>query len=473
MCLLFTLWFASGVVLHFVPYPALSETERVARSAPIRLSEVAVPPGAAFAVEPEADGVRLVEISGRPVYILHVPARSLVAVSAVTGERLRLLSAQDAARIASGFQRAKVGGIVELLDYDQWTVAQEFDSFRPLYRVHTDDAAGTVLYVSARSGEVIQRTTRSERLWNWFGANIHWIYFSALRVHWSAWDRIVWGLSLVGLIVTAAGLLLGWVRFAAIRRFRRRGLTPFRGWLAWHHRIGLFAGIFVLTWILSGWLSMDHGRIFSTGIPTATQISAVQGVSLKKTVTEISAAALQAVGSASEIRITAVAGHACWIAHGGAKVNRVFCRDSSRAWPDASIPDAWLVAGVQALRPAQRVIDLGSARADDLYALAEGVPAAGRRMRIAGPRPLDIYIDTESGQLVSVLDPGRRAYAWLYYALHTFKFPGLVNFPVLRHIAVLGPLIVGFVFSLTGVIVAIGRLRASRGQSRPQASVAR
>ena len=35
--------------------------------------------------------------------------------------------------------------------------------------------------------------------------------------------------------------------------------------------------IFVLTWIFSGWLSMDHGLLFSTGKPTATESVTIAG----------------------------------------------------------------------------------------------------------------------------------------------------------------------------------------------------
>ena len=45
--------------------------------------------------------------------------------------------------------------------------------------------------------------------------------------------------------------------------------------------------------------------------------------------------------------------------------------------------------------------------------------------------------------------------------MHTFKFPGLATHPELRHFVVLVPLMAGFAFSVTGIAVAISRLRAS------------
>ena len=67
------------------------------------------------------------------------------------------------------------------MEYDQWIVHQRFDPYRPFYRVRLNDDATTDLYVSARTGEVLQRTRFSERAWNWSGAVIHWIYFTPLR----------------------------------------------------------------------------------------------------------------------------------------------------------------------------------------------------------------------------------------------------------------------------------------------------
>jgi len=39
-CLLFAMWFASGIVMHFVPFPALSESDRIAALLPIDLARV-------------------------------------------------------------------------------------------------------------------------------------------------------------------------------------------------------------------------------------------------------------------------------------------------------------------------------------------------------------------------------------------------------------------------------------------------
>jgi hypothetical protein len=57
--LLFAMWFASGIVMHFVPYPNLTERERVEGLAPIGSSTAVQDPAAAIAASAIHDAVRV------------------------------------------------------------------------------------------------------------------------------------------------------------------------------------------------------------------------------------------------------------------------------------------------------------------------------------------------------------------------------------------------------------------------------
>src|SRR5277367_6502195 len=71
-CLLFAMWFASGIVMHFVPFPALSDAERIAGLAPIETLAGAHGPAEAV----QASGlsgisrVKLIRRSEGPVYLI-------------------------------------------------------------------------------------------------------------------------------------------------------------------------------------------------------------------------------------------------------------------------------------------------------------------------------------------------------------------------------------------------------------------
>ena len=207
-CPLFAMWFASGIVMHFVPFPARSEASRVGGSAA----------GGNSGIRSERDALDL--------------------ATAYTRERRLDVS------------HATVG----LIDYDQWTVAGEFDSDRPLYRITVNDDAGTELYVSSSTGDVVLLTTQNVRLANYIGSIAHWIYATALRHRRQTWTTLMWWLSLVATIGASIGVIIGIVRPGRA--------TAYRGLQRVHHTFGLIFAPFILCWIFSGFLSTWAGGLF-------------------------------------------------------------------------------------------------------------------------------------------------------------------------------------------------------------------
>jgi len=178
-CLLFAMWFASGIVMHFVPFPPRIE---------------------------------------------------------------QALAGIDMSRATT-----------RQIDYDQWTVSRDFDADRPLKRISLNDAAGTEIYLSTGSGQVVLTTTRNQRLANYAGSIAHWLYPTELRHHARAWRALVWWLSLVATLGAVLGVCLGLVRL---------GTGPaYRGLQRWHHVFGLIASPLVISWIFSGFLSMDDSLL--------------------------------------------------------------------------------------------------------------------------------------------------------------------------------------------------------------------
>jgi hypothetical protein len=67
-------------------------------------------------------------------------------------------------------------------------------------------------------------------------------------------------------------------------------------------------------------------------------------------------------------------------------------------------------------------------------------------------------IDGSNGALVAQLDQSRRAYRWLYAGLHRLDFPFLTARPALRTGLIVVLCGCGFIFSLTGIVIAARRL---------------
>ncbi|SFF83053.1 PepSY-associated TM region [Novosphingobium sp. CF614] len=458
-CLVFAMWFASGAVLLFKPFPSLSRPEQLRLEAPIDLAAVGISPAQAAAkVGDSTDGLRLVQRGNAPAYIVS-SGQGVVAIDARTGQRLRRLSPSEASAIA----RQAIGQgtrTTPAFDYDQWIVHNRFDPLRPFHRIDAGDRPGTQYYLSAVTGELVQRTTATDRAWNWAGAVLHWVYFTPVRSNFTAWDRTVWYLSLVAMLVAIAGTVLGIVRTLAAQKQRKPSLTFYRlKWMRWHHLLGLFASIFVLTWILSGWLSMDHGRLFSRGQPTADELARYAGLPLARGLVGLDARDLQGMGQAREIDFSVIAGQpaaTAWRADGS------LMRVTSHGRPLSEAALLQLAEqGARSAWPAGGGIRALGVSPSNIYALAEGWPATAMLLTDpAGVRP-DICVDSADGRMLTVMDGSRKVYAWIYYGLHTFNFPGLANRPLLRESLVLVLMLVGFAFSVTGVVIGWQRLRRS------------
>lgn len=447
-CLLFAMWFGTGMVMHFVPFPALTEAERVDGLAPIDPSRALSGPVAAVDASRIGDArrVRLLQRSDGPVYIV-TGASGVRAVraddqtgAAVKSESLALTIA-EAAALRRGLNASKAA-VVAVADYDQWTVPNGFDRHRPLYRIALNDIKGTEFYVSSVTGEVVLDTVSHERAWNYVGSVTHWIYPTILRSKWAAWDKTVWTLSLAALIAAISGSVLGILRMNAAGI---RTVSPYAGWHGWHHVLGLACMTFVLTWIFSGWLSMDHGRLFSRGQLTEAEALTVAG-----------APAWGALPADQARHIAPQTLEVEWLVF-----DRKFFRRERTGLNtqlllslDSGVDDASsarreflepreISAFVERLAQgceAPVIVD-----ADDNYAITAPMPDAPVYRSVCGNAWF--HIDGASGEVLERLDPSRRAYRWLYSALHRMDFPILAARPALRSVLIVTLCSCGLVFS--------------------------
>ena len=472
--LLFAAWFASGAVLHFVGFPSLPAADRFARSEIIDLRRLNVAPSAALAraevvtgTSP-VDGVRLISVAGTPTYIVSVagtPAYVMtsgekeIAIAGDRGQVIRRFSAATAGIVAARFGHASVSKVTGPLDYDQWIVHQQFDPYRPFFRVRLGDPERTDLYVSAVTGEVVQRTTAHERFWNWCGAVLHWIYFTPVRKDWSLWNQGVWWISLVAVLTSIAGTWIGLHRYLKNRAHGRTGLSPYRGWMRWHHVIGLFASIVVVVWMFSGWLSMDHGRFFSLPVASATESARMRGISFAAITEATPLDVPGSAGPASVIEFHAIGGRPLLTIRGALQGDsRILWLDSREA-SAAPIPETLLLSALKAAWPSDAVTLVGSSSTDELYRQAESVPEDALAAITGSGGRIRVYVGRFSGRLLAVMNPSRRAYAWVYFCLHTLNFPGLVQHPAARTIVEVPLLLFGFGFCVTGIVLGVRRLK--------------
>lgn len=228
-------WCLSGMVMMYVRYPELSQLERVRRLQPLDFHNCCTLGANSLADDAAIEGFQLESLAGRPVLHAQLANGNWQLIDLADGQLMPTLSATEAAAIAhvGSTQSPRLLG---LINYDEWTVAGEFNRVRPLYLFALDDAAGTQLYISAHTGRLVQLTTAHQRFWNWVGTVPHWLYFAQLRRNAALWNQVVIWISLAGCFLTLFGIYLG------VRQFLRRPAgrwSAYRGLLYWHHLPGL------------------------------------------------------------------------------------------------------------------------------------------------------------------------------------------------------------------------------------------
>lgn len=461
--LLVLLWFGSGIVMMYVPYPALTEPERMAWLAPldagkVKLGALEAWRGAGQPGLPAA--VRLNTVAGRPAYHFQADGK-LHSVWADTGAPLRV---DDGVVLATA--RATVPGAqalsVETLQLDQWTFGR-VAAHRPLYRVAMDDAAGSVLYVSGRTGELVRDTTRSERAWNWAGSVLHWIYFTPLRTHGEPWRQVVMWTSAAALLLAMSGMVLGLQRLRLRRRYAGGARSPYKGWQAWHHWLGLSLGSLTLTWLFSGWLSVTpFGWLSSPGI-TARDRLAFAGGPLDGGDLALAPAAL-----ASALRGRPVVLELEWRRVGGAlylaaleRTGRSLLhgRDGGGA-AAGGVPAQALLRAVQAARPgvALRGVDMLDSGDHYYYSHHNAAAFPVLRVRFDLDDGTTLYADPLQGTLAGHADSNGKWNRWLFNGLHRLDFAAVLRVRPLWDAMVASLCVLGAMLSATGVVLGWRRL---------------
>jgi hypothetical protein len=132
------LWFLSGLVLLWVPYPGLVEREWFTTAEAIRLQDCCAALDRLLQQLDQSDGIESVRIrmvGGRPVATAQFLNGAMAAVTADEAARIAPLPRDWARRAALQFAPGTSVEDMNLIDHDVWTVHQRVDPYRPLWKV--------------------------------------------------------------------------------------------------------------------------------------------------------------------------------------------------------------------------------------------------------------------------------------------------------------------------------------------------
>ena len=463
LALLMSLWTLSGFVMMYVSYPETSTAERMAGLQPLDMShccaaDILLPAGPVESASVEMllsrPVVRWMGPEGPQLFGIAAPTPVMGELAATPdiGETEAVEIAERHWLNTRGLPAEALPHTdVEPVEVDQWTLQQR--RYAPLYKVRFADDRGTDLYVSGLTGEVVQDTHRSERFWNWLGAVPHWLYFTPLRKDGALWSQVVIWASLLGTFLTLTGIYVG------LRMYGRgKHRSPFRGAALWHHWTGLIFGLVTLTWVFSGFASMQPWGWLESEGPGA-ELQAMAGRPLDGRDVEALVSALAAHPPPGVVSAEAVV-------QNGKPFAILVRADGTRtrdALPDlapAPPTNADLAALTRAARPGDPIVAQGPITAGDAYHYDHhSTPAQFPAWRAiyGDAASTRLYLDPRTGELLTFVDSGSRSFRWWHLALHRLDVSGLRERPLWDLVTL--PLLIGVALvCLLGVWMGARRL---------------
>ena len=475
LSLVFVVWFVSGIVMMYTGgMPELTPQLRLNRLPALDISRINLTPHDAAKhakVWLPADSVSLFMVTDRPAYRLDT-----TTVFADNGEVLGNIGAATAHTVASqftGHPEEQIQHVGTLQQPDQWTMT--YDRVMPLHKFRVDDGLGTELYVSSSTAEVTVLTTQRSRALAWIGAIPHWFYFSALRLNQSLWSQVVIWTATAGCLLAVMGLLLGLTQ----------ARTPYTRWMRWHYLTGVVFGVFTLTWVFSGLLSMEPYAwtkarglelprdVLSGGPPDLNafpemDVKTWERVTGGQAVAELQLTRMQDesyyvarlipehLEAAKSERL-----HQPYYITGRAEPNRLVIAANTMTVKD----DAFTVESVMdrliAATPGMPIVE--SVMLDEYdsyyYSRRGRIPLPVLRVKFADPSDTWVYVDPHMSRVVTSVHRSNRVERWLFNGLHSLDFGFLYTSRPLWDFIVITLSVGGLASSGIGFWVGLKRLR--------------
>jgi len=475
LCLLFLVWFPTGIVMMYCGFPEVTDADRVAHLPALDASAIHVLPldaAAAAGIAAPRD-LRLATFDGRPIYRVRSATADAV-VYADTGERRTGVARAAIARAAVAWTGRRIDSarVERLDDVDQWTVALPFDALRPLWKFSWPD--GEEIYVSQASGEVVQETTTRSRRGAWLGPIPHWLYFTPLRRHNARWRAVVMSTSGAATLAAILGLTIGIPIFSPRRRYRIASAParlPYRGRKRQHVIAGIAFGVVAATWAFSGLLSMDPWTGRGPERPRALDdlARALRGdLPLDRFAARPPAAALRALAGfrVHELELAAIGGDAAYVATLDGGETRVVALDGT---PSREVDRDRLTRAATSAAAANGGATISLLTAYDRY-------YQDRRGHLPLPILLvDIhdaersrgYVDPATARVAGTYSSRQWSERWLYHGLHSLELPWIYRRRPLWDIVVIVCMAGGTALAATATSLAWAVVRRRRRRAAP------
>jgi hypothetical protein len=465
LCLLFFLWFSSGIAMIYWEYPLVSPDDRLARSEPLDPSKVHLSPAEAYARLatdlPPPVQARLTVFDSRPAYKFGSGADQVI-VYADDGQLQTEFQPELTRRIAAAWtaQSGARATEEENAPLDQWTVYEGFAALRPLRKYTWPN--GDRVYVSTQNGEVAQFTTRASRLGAYLGPIPHWLYFTPLRKNGQRWTSLVIWASGFATALAIIGIAVGVSIYSPARRYRYRdapSALPYVGWKRWHSILGLVFGVFACTWTFSGMLSMDpfpvwQGEQRNMIRSRFDRAARGDGINLAAFASKPPQQALADAGAGiKQLELASVFGNPAYLASTSPNETRIV---PVHGQPFSKFDTHEIVSALANAASPYSVSQVRTVTEYESYYLdrRHRLPLPVLYAQLDDPQRSGFYIDPSTARIVQSYNSRSRRNRWLYHGLHSIDLPLLYAHRPAWDILVLALMLGGASLSFTSVLLS-------------------
>lgn len=270
ICLFLLMWFISGLVLLYHPFHDVSKSEIYEHMDVLPDSLPCI--GTIISEFPISEkDIKNINVSYFQDQVLfQIKTKdSTYAISEDNKYLRKPITETTILSIAKNWNTSPISKIDTLYDREIWIMYSRYENEMPIYKLYFNDDQNHELYISSRTGEVLQFTNKEQRFWAWVGSIPHKFYIPALRKNTELWIQSLTIGGVIALLAGISGIVLG--IYVTIKRYRKKQkiTSPYtKKWYKWHHVLGLIFGLFVITFAFSGamalqkipqWIIKTHG----------------------------------------------------------------------------------------------------------------------------------------------------------------------------------------------------------------------
>ncbi len=461
IALFFFMWFVSGLVLLYHPYPQLSAQQAygMLETLPDSLPEIQK-----YLNNGSSDvrNLRVRQFQDQTLISFSTQDSNYIFCADPLQE-VKPIRFTTVEHIAKRWFKAPIKRVDTLRKRTQWILYSRYEKALPIYRFYFDDSLKHELFISGLTGAPQQLTDAPSRTWAWLGAIPHKFYLPFIRRDVSVWTASITIGGILCVIAAITGLYLGIYILSKRYKKLKTWSTPYRKrWYRWHYATGLIFGIFLVAWGISGMMSMQ--RVPKWLVPIKGEYTFNPSQMWGKKPLPLSAYRLdyrQLKKTYPELK------EVTWIHFRNIPVYRVIEGDrehlidaSSATIKTLLIPEETISAGIRQIHGQHAVFQLSMMENYDNYYLSRdhSLPLPVYKIEVKNADHSLYYISPETGY-VRYLNKNKMVRKWLFNGIHYLNIQWLIEKPVLWTIAIWFLCLGGAIVSLTGIVLGVRYLK--------------